>query len=112
MAVETKRPQREEFSIMKQFPIAIQVYSIRDAAEADFAGTMQALKEMGYSGVELAGTYGMTAVQIKEILDEVGLTLVSAHVGADLMWDDALMADYAATFCGELGILNPGFAPR
>ena len=82
---------------MKQFPIAIQVYSIRDAAEADFRGTMVALKEMGYSGVELAGTYGMTAVQIKEILDEVGLTLVSAHVGADLMWDDNLMADYAAT---------------
>ena len=82
---------------MKQFPIALQVYSIRDQAEADFKGTMQALKEMGYSGVELAGTYGMTAVQIKEILDEVGLTLVSAHVGADLMWDDALLADYAAT---------------
>ncbi len=82
---------------MKQFPVAIQVYSIRDAAEADFVGTMRAIKEMGYSGVELAGTYGMTAVQIKEILDEIGLTLVSAHVGADLMWDDALMADYAAT---------------
>lgn len=82
---------------MKRFPIAIQVYSIRDAAEADFVGTMKAIKEMGYSGVELAGTYGMTAVQIKEILDEIGLTLVSAHVGADLMWDDALMADYAAT---------------
>ena len=82
---------------MKRFPIAIQVYSIRDAAEADFVGTMKAIKEMGYSGVELAGTYGMTAVQIKEILDEVGLTLVSAHLGADLMWDDALMADYAAT---------------
>ena len=58
---------------------------------------LKAIKEMGYSGVELAGTYGMTAVQIQEILDEVGLTLVSAHVGADLMWDDALMADYAAT---------------
>lgn len=82
---------------MKQFPIAIQVYSVRDNAEADFVQTMKDLKAMGYDGVELAGTYGMTAVQIKEILDEIGLTLVSAHVGADLMWDDALMADYAAT---------------
>ena len=82
---------------MKQFPIAMQVYSVRDAAEADFVGAMRALKEMGYSGVELAGTYGMTAVQVKEILDGIGLELVSAHVGADLMWDDALMADYAAT---------------
>ena len=77
--------------------LAMQVYSVRDAAETDFVQCMKDLKAMGYDGVELAGTYGMTAVQIKEILDEVGLTLVSAHVGADLMWDDALMADYAAT---------------
>ena len=33
---------------MKQFPIAIQVYSIRDAAEADFVGTMKALKDIDY----------------------------------------------------------------
>ena len=77
--------------------LAMQAYSVRDAAEADFAQCMKDLKAMGYDGVELAGTYGMTAVQIKEILDEIGLELVSAHVGADLMWDDALMADYAAT---------------
>ena len=36
------------------FKIGIQVYSVRDAAAADFAGTMRALKEMGYDGVELA----------------------------------------------------------
>lgn len=77
--------------------IAMQAYSVRDAAEADFVQCMKDLKAMGYEGVELAGTYGMTAVRIKEILDEIGLVLVSAHVGADLMWDDALMADCAAT---------------
>ena len=77
--------------------LAMQMYSVRDAAEVDFPAAARALKAMGYDGVELAGTYGMTAVQVKEILDEVGLELVSAHLGADLMWDDALMADYAAT---------------
>ena len=81
---------------MKQFPIAIQVYSIRDAAEADFVGTMKAIKEMGYSGVELAGTYGMTVVEMKKILDEIGLELVSAHVGLDLIAKDEVLADYAA----------------
>ena len=83
--------------LMKSLRLAMQVYSVRDAAEADFTQCMKELKEMGYEGVELAGTYGMTPVQVKAILDEIGLTLVSAHLGADLMWDDALMADYAAT---------------
>jgi sugar phosphate isomerase/epimerase len=60
---------------MKERLIALQVYSVRDAAEADFAGTMRQVKEMGYDGVELAGTYGMTAVEAKKILDEIGLEL-------------------------------------
>ena len=44
---------------MKKWPIAIQVYSVRDEATKDFEGTMRSLKEMGYDGVELAGLYGM-----------------------------------------------------
>ena len=56
---------------MKKWPIALQVYTVRDAAEADCAGTMRKVKEMGYDGVELAGTYGMTVVEMKKILDEI-----------------------------------------
>ena len=82
---------------MKKWPIALQVYSVRDDAAADFAGTMEKLKAMGYDGVELAGTYGMTAVECKKILDQVGLELVSAHVNIDLLEDDAVLEDYAAT---------------
>ena len=35
--------------------IGVQVYSVRDAAEKDFIGTMKEIKKMGYDGVELAG---------------------------------------------------------
>ena len=82
---------------MKNWPIALQVYSVRDYAEKDFAATMREVKAMGYDGVELAGTYGMTAVECKKILDEIGLTLVSAHVNIDLLEDDGALADYVAT---------------
>lgn len=81
---------------MKKWPIALQVYSIRDVAESDFLDAMKKVKAMGYDGVELAGTYGMTAVQAKEILDQVGLQFMSAHVGLDLLEDDAALDDYAA----------------
>jgi len=82
---------------MKNWPIALQVYSVRDYAEKDFAATMREVKAMGYDGVELAGTYGMTAVECKKILDEIGLALVSAHVNIDLLEDDGALADYVAT---------------
>lgn len=78
---------------MKKFPIALQVYSVRDVAEQDFRGTMEKVKAMGYDGVELAGLYGKSAAEIKQILDEVGLELVSAHVPvADLECDEKLNA--------------------
>ena len=50
----------------KTLPIAVQVYSVREEAERDFAGTMKKLGEMGYDGVELAGLYGKSAEEIRD----------------------------------------------
>jgi sugar phosphate isomerase/epimerase len=65
---------------MKTLPVALQVYSIRDDAEKDFVKAMQEVKSMGYEGVELAGLYGHTPEEIRDILKEIGLTPISAHV--------------------------------
>ena len=59
--------------MLSKLPIAVQVYSVRDDAAADFKGTLQKLKDMGYDGVELAGLYGMTAAEVRAALDEVGI---------------------------------------
>lgn len=77
-------------------PIGVQVYSIRDDAEQDFAGTMRKVKEMGYDGVELAGLYGHAPEYIKGVLDAVGLVPISAHVPlVDMMADaEQVASDY------------------
>ena len=77
-------------------PIALQVYSVRDFASEDFKGTVEKVKAMGYDGVELAGLYGHTAVELKKVLDEVGLELVSAHVPLAELEKDEVLDDYAA----------------
>lgn len=68
---------------MERIPIAVQVYSVRDEAAADFDGTMKELAGMGYEGVELAGLYGKSPAQIRAVLDKWGLEPVSAHVPYD-----------------------------
>ena len=78
-------------------PIAIQVYSVRDLAVEDFRGTMQAIKDMGYDGVELAGTYDLTVPEVKKILDDIGLEMPSAHVKVPLLEQDEVLDDFAAT---------------
>ena len=65
---------------MKTLPVAVQVYSVREDAEKDFAGTMKKIKEIGYEGVELAGLYGKKPSEIKAAIEDAGLVAVSAHV--------------------------------
>lgn len=67
--------------------IGVQVYSVRDAAEKDFVGTMKEIKKMGYDGVELAGDYGLSADTIRRTLEELKLIPISAHVPMTDMYE-------------------------
>lgn len=86
--------------------IGLQVYSVRDFAEKDFAGTMREVKEMGYDGVELAGLYGLEPAYIKGVLDALGLECVSAHVPyADMIADiDSVIDTYLSLGCTYMAI--------
>lgn len=64
-------------------PVAIQLYSLRDNMEKDFRGTLEAVKKMGYDGVEFAGLYGHDAKEVNAMCKEIGLVPISAHVTTD-----------------------------
>ncbi|RCX23101.1 sugar phosphate isomerase/epimerase [Fontibacillus phaseoli] len=59
--------------------VGLQLYTVRDAMERDFEGTLRKVAELRYQGVEFAGFFGRTPEQIKEILSETGLTALGAH---------------------------------
>lgn len=65
---------------MSRFKVGVQLYSVRDEAGKDFAGTLKELKKMGYDGAELAGTYGLSAEEIRKAAADAGIELFSAHV--------------------------------
>lgn len=101
---------------MLSFPVALQLYSVRDDMAADFEGTLQKVKAMGYDGVEFAGLFGHTAQQVKAMCEKAGLIPVSAHVPfVDLMADPAgQIATYKEIGCFQVVIpyltedLRPG----
>ena len=68
---------------MKQLPIGLQLYSLRDAAAQDFVGVLRTTAELGYEGVEFAGYGGLSAGEMKGYLDELGLTPISSHISFD-----------------------------
>lgn len=75
---------------MAKIPIALQLYSIREDCAKDFAGTVEAVAEMGYDGVEFAGYYDLSAEEIKKVLDDLGLKVAGTHTGIDTLLGDEL----------------------
>ena len=67
---------------------ALQLYSVRDEVEKDFEGTLKAVSEFGYDGVEFAGLYGKTPEDVRKLCEKYGLVPVSAHVGIGEMLEN------------------------
>ncbi len=88
------------------FPVAVQLYSVRDAMAEDFEGTIKKVKEMGYDGVEFAGLYGKSAAEVKKICTETGLNPISAHVSFDEIAEnpEKVIGDYAEIGCKYIAI--------
>ena len=61
-------------------PIAVQLYTVRGPAQADFPGTLRTLAEGGVRAVELAGHHGMSVPELRALLDELGMKVAGSHV--------------------------------
>lgn len=60
-------------------PIALQLYTVRDAASKDFIGTLKKVADMGYQGVEFAGLHGADPKEIAKVIADLGLVTSSSH---------------------------------
>jgi sugar phosphate isomerase/epimerase len=68
--------------------IGLQLYSVRDAMREDPERTMAAIREHGYSDVELLwtfGNFGRTPEQVAATLRGTGLRAPSAHIAPEIL---------------------------
>lgn len=79
-----------EMSDKKSIPIALQLFSVRKDCEQDLSGTLKAVSEMGYEGVEFAGYYDYRAEDIKKMLDDNGLRIAGSHTKHRALFSDEL----------------------
>jgi sugar phosphate isomerase/epimerase len=61
-------------------PIAVQLYTLRNEAKADFAGVIERLGRIGYAGVETAGLHGMATREFLRRVADAGLVVSSCHI--------------------------------
>jgi sugar phosphate isomerase/epimerase len=94
---------------MTNIPIALELYSVRDDLARDVRGTLQAVAQMGYAGVEFAGPPRHAAQELKEFLSEFKLACAGWHVPFALVQDDKI--DETIAFHQTLGndkLIIPG----
>ena len=64
-------------------PFGIQLYSLRHQLDKDVPGTLKYIREVGYTDVETAGFYRLSAADFKKELDKSGLKATGMHAGDD-----------------------------
>jgi sugar phosphate isomerase/epimerase len=89
--------------------IGIQMYTVRDQLQADFDGTVEKIAKIGYRNLEFAGYYNRTPEQVRALLDRLQIVSRSAHIGAQLMRQDAAAQIKAAKTIGQDYITLPSF---
>jgi len=61
-------------------PIALQLYTVREAMADDAEGVIRKVADLGYVGVETAGFPGTTPEDAAKLFQELGLEVCSAHM--------------------------------
>jgi sugar phosphate isomerase/epimerase len=67
--------------------MAIQLWSFRNDFSKDVPGTLKRVRDLGFTYVELAGYYGLSAKQFRAELDRAGLKAVSMHIAYEVARD-------------------------
>ena len=81
-----------------QKPIGLQLYTIGDELQNDFAGALSKVAQIGIKEVEIAAIYGKPAVEWKAALHDRGLHCRSVHV-----FDTNQAPEEVMSFAAELG---------
>jgi sugar phosphate isomerase/epimerase len=93
--------------------IGIQLWTVRNLADADLPGLLRLLADIGYREIEPFSYHGRTPAEFRALLDEAGLRLIAFHVGWNRWVDDRdavfeEMQLLKAPFAGVSGIFpNP-----
>ena len=75
---------------MVKIKIALQLWSVREECARNLEGTLKAIADMGYEGVEFAGYYGRKANDLKRILNDLGLKVAGTHIPIDTLLGERL----------------------
>jgi sugar phosphate isomerase/epimerase len=86
-------------NMSSDFPVGVQLYTVREACASDFLGTLRRVRSLGYRYVEgFSGLFGATPAQVETVLQQEDLAVLSAHV--DLLSLEQRLPEAVDTWAG------------
>jgi sugar phosphate isomerase/epimerase len=93
----------------KKFGVGLQLYTIRDAMNADVKGSLKKVSDLGYKNLELASFsdgkfYGYKPSEFRKIVSDLGMTALSSHAAVESTGITTENAKRMADAHAELGV--------
>jgi sugar phosphate isomerase/epimerase len=83
LAISAVMPWALTARAAKSIPVGLEVYSVREELKKDAEGTVRAVAQMGYQGVEFYAPYfewsESQTKQMRKLLDDLGMRCFSTH---------------------------------
>jgi sugar phosphate isomerase/epimerase len=89
--------------------VGIQLYTVRDALNANAKDALAKVAALGYKNLELAGYnngkfYGMEPVEFKKVVEDLGMKIISSHTGVEVKGVDTGNAQKMAEDHAKIGV--------
>ncbi|PCJ98345.1 MAG: hypothetical protein COA50_02250 [Flavobacteriaceae bacterium] len=83
------------FASSKQRNLGVQLYTFRDEMAKDAVGTLKQIAKIGIKKIETARSskghyYGLAPQEMKNVCDDLGMSLVSGHIHLDENWKQTM----------------------
>lgn len=80
---------------LRKIPVGVQLWTLRRELANDMPGTLRQVSKIGYAGVELWFQKWPDPRELKNVLDDCGLKIASAHINLkDMLEDFPRLRDY------------------
>ncbi len=88
--------------------VAAQLYTVRDFTQTatDFAVTIQKVREIGYRAVQVSAIGPIPHAEVKQIVDDAGVTICNTHIPYDRLWTeiDSVIEQHKLWGCQHVAI--------
>ena len=93
---------------MDKYSIAAQLYTLRDYLQTpdQIFETLKKVKDIGYNAVQVSGMGPVDSLQLKKMVDEVGLKICATHISYDSLKNnlDSVISDHKLWECEYIGL--------